>query len=49
MKLVGYVRVSSESQSENTSLAERRKKIEAYCCAFGHELIAVFEEVGSGK
>ena len=49
MKLVGYVRVSSESQSENTSLAEQRKKIEAYCCAFGHELIAVFEEVGSGK
>lgn len=49
MKLVGYVRVSSESQADNTSLAEQRKKIEAYCYAFGHELIAVFEEVGSGK
>ena len=49
MKLVGYVRVSSESQAENTSLVEQRKKIEAYCYAFGHELIATFEEVGSGK
>ncbi len=49
MKLVGYIRVSSESQSENTSLVEQRKKIEAYCYAFGHELTQVFEEVGSGK
>jgi site-specific DNA recombinase len=49
MKLVGYIRVSSESQRENTSLAEQRKKIEAYCYAFGHELVQVFEEVGSGK
>jgi len=49
MKLVGYIRVSSESQADNTSLVEQRKKIEAYCYAFGHELIAVFEEVGSGK
>ena len=49
MKLVGYVRVSSESQADNTSLVEQRKKIEAYCYAFGHELVEVFQEVGSGK
>ena len=49
MKLVGYVRVSSESQADNTSLAEQKKKIEAYCFAFGHELVGLFEEVGSGK
>jgi site-specific DNA recombinase len=49
MKLVGYVRISSESQAENTSLAEQKKKIEAYCYAFGHELVAIFEEVASGK
>jgi len=49
MKLVGYVRVSSESQSDNTSLAQQRQKLEAYCKAFEHELIAVFEEVVSGK
>ncbi|MBD2214694.1 recombinase family protein [Nostoc linckia FACHB-104] len=49
MKLVGYVRVSSESQAENTSLREQRQKIEAYCYAFNHELLQIFEEVGSGK
>ena len=49
MKLVGYVRVSSESQADNTSLAEQKKKIEAYCYAFGHELVGLFTEVGSGK
>jgi site-specific DNA recombinase len=49
MKLVGYVRVSSESQADNTSLTEQRKKIEAYCYAFGHELVHIYEEVGSGK
>ena len=49
MKLVGYVRVSSESQAENTSLAEQRRRIEAYCDAFGHELVEVFVEVGSAK
>lgn len=49
MKLVGYGRVSSESQADNTSLAEQKKKIEAYCYAFGHELVGLFEEVGSGK
>lgn len=49
MKLVGYIRVSSESQADNTSLAEQKKKIEAYCYAFGHELVGLFTEVGSGK
>lgn len=49
MKLVGYVRVSSESQADNTSLTEQKKRIEAYCQAFGHELLEIFEEVGSGK
>jgi len=49
MKLVGYVRVSSESQAENTSLGEQRKKLENYCTAMGHELIQIFEEVESGK
>ena len=49
MRLVGYCRVSSESQAENTSLADQEKKIRAYCDALGHELIAVYAEVGSGK
>ncbi len=49
MKLVGYARVSTSSQAENTSLPEQRQKIEAYCQAFDHELVELFEEVQSGK
>jgi site-specific DNA recombinase len=49
MKLVGYVRVSTQDQAENTSLADQRGKIEAYCFAMGHELVEIFEEIGSGK
>ena len=49
MKLVGYIRVSSEGQGDNSSLASQREKIEAYCNALGHELIEVFSEVASGK
>ena len=49
MKLVGYVRVSSESQEDNTSLENQERRIRAYCEAFGHELVEVFIEVGSGK
>ena len=49
MKLVGYVRVSTESQEDNTSLADQQRRIRAYCEAFGHELLEVFIEVGSGK
>jgi len=49
MRLVGYLRVSTIDQSENTSLGQQREKVESYCKAFGHELVAVFSEVGSGK
>jgi Resolvase, N terminal domain len=49
MKLVGYIRVSTQEQADNTSLADQRKKIKSYCVAMGHELVEVFEEVGSGK
>jgi site-specific DNA recombinase len=49
MKLVGYIRVSSETQADNTSLDDQRRRIASYCDAFQHELVQVFEEVGSGK
>lgn len=48
MKLVGYVRVSSKNQEENTSIEDQKRRIKAYCEAFEHELVAIFEEVGSG-
>lgn len=41
------VRVSTQEQADNTSLADQRKEIKSYCIAMGHEL--VFEEVGSSK
>lgn len=49
MKLVGYVRVSSAGQEENTSLEDQQRRIQQYCLAMGHELIQTFIEVGSGK
>jgi site-specific DNA recombinase len=48
MKLVGYVRVSTAEQADNTSLEDQQRRIEAYCLAFGHELVRVFVEVASG-
>ncbi|HFV2809467.1 TPA: recombinase family protein, partial [Streptococcus agalactiae] len=50
MKVVGYVRVSSESQIENTSIVEQEERIQAYCKARGWELIKIFRDEGlSGK
>lgn len=49
MRLVGYVRVSSQSQAENTSIEEQKRKLLSYCDAMGHEMVAIFEEVGSGS
>jgi site-specific DNA recombinase len=49
MRLVGYTRVSSESQSENTSLNDQEKRISSYADAMGHELVHTFTEVGSGS
>lgn len=48
VKLIGYVRVSSESQSDNTSLEDQIKKIKSYCDAFGYELVQVFQEIATG-
>ena len=49
VKLIGYVRVSSDSQADNTSLDEQINRIRAYCDAFSYELVEVLSEVGSGK
>jgi len=47
-KLIGYVRVSSESQEDNTSLQNQIERIESYCKAFNYELVKVFKEVATG-
>ena len=49
MKLIGYVRVSTKNQVDNTSLESQKSEIEIYCQKFGHELVEVFCDVGSGS
>ena len=48
MKLIGYVRVSSEGQADNTSLEDQQEKITAYCTALNHELVGLYKDVQSG-
>lgn len=49
MKLIGYIRVSTDGQRENTSLEEQKRRIEAYCYSMGHKLVGIFEETASAK
>lgn len=49
MKLIGYTRVSSESQEENTSLGEQEKRIRSYCDALQHDLINIYLDIASGS
>lgn len=47
MKLIGYPRVSTEEQAaEGISLDAQRARLEAYCSAFGHELVEVIADAG---
>lgn len=47
LKVVGYVRVSTEQQaSDGVSLAAQREKIEQYCALYDLDLIAVVEDAG---
>ena len=49
MKLVGYARVSSQSQKNNTSLTTQEQAIKNYCEYSDQELIGMYSEVASGK
>ena len=49
MRLVGYTRVSTIDQADNTSLEGQRTRILSYGIAMGHEVVKCFEEVASGK
>jgi len=45
MKLVGYIRVSSDKQSENGhSLEAQEAKIRQYCALYGHEVAWVYRD-----
>ena len=45
---IGYARVSSQNQSNNTSLPHQKQKIEEYCKLNDLELTEVYSEVDSG-
>lgn len=45
-KAIGYVRVSSDTQIDNTSIDEQKKKIRLYCELHNIELIEVFCDEG---
>jgi len=51
MKVIGYIRVSTEEQaSDGVSLAAQREKLIAYAALYDLELVAVVEDAGeSGK
>lgn len=51
MKVVGYIRVSTDEQAhEGVSLDNQRKRIEAFCVAKDWKLVDVYEDAGkSGK
>jgi len=47
MKVIGYVRVSTEEQAQSgLGLESQRAKIEAYCELYGHELIEIITDAG---
>lgn len=47
MKLIGYVRVSSEEQAASgLSLENQESKIKAYAALYGHELIDIIVDAG---
>ncbi|WP_025682329.1 recombinase family protein [Paenibacillus maysiensis] len=45
-KWVGYVRIFSDSQMENTSIGEQVRQIEAFCVSQGWQLAAIFKDEG---
>ncbi|WP_027086816.1 recombinase family protein [Cohnella panacarvi] len=48
--VVGYVRISSDSQRDNTSVAEQKKRIQAYCTSQNWHLKGIFvDEAKSGS
>ena len=49
MKLVGYTRVSTIDQRDNTSLDDQKTKIESYAIAMGHQIVKTFSDSISGK
>lgn len=48
-RAVGYLRISTEGQADGLGLDVQRESVEQWCQAKGHELVAVHQDVTSGK
>ena len=48
IKVLGYVRVSTDGQTENTSIKQQKSSIRQYCKSRGWTLTEIFEDVSSG-
>ena len=47
MRVIGYIRVSTEEQAkEGVSLENQRRKIEAYCSLYNHDLLEIIVDAG---
>jgi len=49
MRLIGYIRVSTAAQEDNTSLDEQERRLKAYCALYSHKLVKIYREVASAK
>lgn len=49
MNLLGYVRVSTQGQSDNFSLEDQKNKIKSFCDTYDHKVIDIFEDTKSGS
>lgn len=48
MKVIGYVRVSTEKQAEKgLSLEAQRAKVQAYCTLYEYDLVEIVEDAGA--
>ena len=50
MKVIGYIRVSTDGQDQSgLGLADQEQKVRAYCELYGLELVEVIKDAASGK
>ena len=49
MNVLGYVRISTSGQMENTSIAVQKRTIQQYVKSRGWNLVEIFEDVSSGS
>lgn len=49
MKVLGYIRVSTLTQTDNTSIAEQKKAIRQFCKLNKYDLVEIFEDSDSGR